>query len=230
MGRPLILVGEYSRLANEGFVDWFNDDYETPGSPIGIATSIAYLTRPGYFIGDIYMGDDQGRVFVEDKSETVPFIGETTIVPAHLVAGDVGGSEDEGKKVVRCWSYLESEFSDWELRIWGGDERAYPPFGDVNLIRDVKPGGESISASELTGVYPTPAVGPPAVVALYDTVAQPKSVHSHQPEREVAGRGFTWEFRFINPLGVKFYGFGGVIEPGRGRRPIVSATPIAPTS
>jgi hypothetical protein len=217
---PLILVGDYSDLSADSLsVNWYGDDYTTPGPPLGVATHIAYLTRPGRRIGNVFISDDRGRIFEEDTTDLVEFGGESIIVPAHLVLGDVGGGDDEGKKIVRCWSYLESENSDWKLRIWSGDERAYPPFSGINLIRELKPGGESIAASGQSGVYPAA----PAA-AVYNTLSQPKSVHSHQPESEVAGRGFTFEFRFQLPSAVRFYGFGFVVEPGRARRPIVEAT------
>jgi hypothetical protein len=225
--RPLILVGDYSEIA-QGLVHWYDDDYETPGDPVGLATHLAYLARPGRRIGNVFVGDDKGRIFVEDTEDATPFVGESFIVPSHLIVGDAGGGPDEGKHVVRCWSYVESERSAWELRIWSGDERAYPPFGDpdlVNLIREVKPWGETIAASEQTGIYPAA----PAA-QTHDTLAQPKTVHSHQPEKETSGRGFTWEFRFLNPLGVRFYGFGFVSEPGRARRPIVQATRVTPST
>ncbi len=212
MPSPLILVGDYSDLS-QGLVRWYDDDFTTPGTVPGLATTLAYLIRPGHRIGNVFIGDDQGRIFEEDTADTTPFTGESIIVPSHLLMADPGGGDDEGKQLVRCWSFVESEKSSWIFRVWSGDERAYPPFDIVNLIRTAKPGGETVAASEVTGTY----------LGL-NTRAQPKTVHNHQPEKEISGRGFTFEYRFQNPLGVHFYGLGGVVEPGRTRRPIVEAT------
>lgn len=214
MPKSLILVGDYSDLQSQGTVRWYDDDFTTPGTTQGLATTLSYLTRPGRRIGNVFVGDSQGRIFEEDTTDTVPFTGESIIVPGHLLMGDPGGADDEGKKLVRCWSFVESENSGWTFRVWTGDERAYPPFDAMNWIRLVKPGGESIAASKQTGM-----------LGAMNTVTQAKSVHIHQPEKETAGRGFTFEYRFLNPLAVRFYGFGGVVEPGRTRRPIVEATP-----
>lgn len=231
--RSLILVGDYSSLATQGVVNWYDDDFVTPGmnedDAHGLATEIAYLTRPGYRIGDVFFGDDRGRIFMEDEDET--FSGESVIVPAHLIMGDAGGDDDEGKLITRAWSYAESEHSAWAVRVWSGDERAYPPFSsNLNLIRQLKPeGGDAVSASELLDVYPR-QVGAPPPAPVYDTRAQPKTVHVHKPAKGIAGRGFSFEFRFSNPRGVHFYGFGFVHEPGRTSRPLVEATRIEPIS
>jgi hypothetical protein len=216
MPSSLILVGNYSDLKSQGVVHWYDDDYTTPGTTQGRATTFAYLTRPGHRVGNVFIGDSLGRIFEEDTADTVAFPGESVIASSHLTMGDVGGGDDEGKRLVRCWSYVESESSAWTFRVWSGDERAYPPFRAMNWIRLIKPGGESITASKLTGTVTWEEA---------DTRTQPKTVHSHQPEKETAGRGFTFEYRFQNPINVRFYGFGGVVEPGRTRRPLVEVTP-----
>ena len=212
MPSSLILVGDYSDLKSQGVVYWYDDDYTTPGTPQGLATALAYLTRPGHRIGNVFIGDSLGRICEEDTTDSVAFVGESIIVPAHLIMGDPGGGDDEGKKLTRCWSFVESESSDWKFRVWSGDERAYPSFQSMNHIRVLRPGGESIAASEQLGTS-----------GDLDTRVQPKTVHLHQPEKDVAGRGFTFEYRFTDPINVRFYGFGGVVEPGRTRRPIVDA-------
>jgi hypothetical protein len=213
--RALILIGDYSDLQSSGVVYWYDDDYTTPGTLQGLATTFAYLVRPGRRIGNVFFGDNRGRIFEEDTSDSVAFTGESIIASAHLNMGDPGGGDDEGKKLTRCWSFVESELSEWKFRVWNGDERAYPPFQSsaFNFVSIIKPGEELIAASQLLGTY----------VGL-DTRAQPKTVHSHQPESGASGRGFTFEYRFQNPINVRFYGFGGVVEPGRARRPLVEAT------
>jgi len=166
-------------------------------------------------------GDSRGRIFQEDTTGEVAFEGDAFIVSGHLIFGDVGGDNEEGKHIARAWSYVESEKSGWELRIWSGDERAYPPFESLNLIGDIRTTREEIAASELTGTYP--AVVVPPAIPTHTTRAQPRTVHIHKPNKEVSGRGFTWEFIFHNPVNVLFYGFGAVIEPGVARRPLVEA-------
>ena len=215
MPLSLILVGDYSDLKTQGVVNWYDDDYTTPGVILGLATTFSYLVRPGRRIGNVFFGDSLGRIFEEDTSGTVAFTGESIVVSSHLIMGDPGGGDDEGKKLTRFWSFVESEFSDWKFWVWSGDERAYPPFqSDVsfNFVYVLKP-GEDVAASELLGTY-----------GGLVTRAQPRTVHQHQPESGLSGRGFTFEYRFQNPISVRFYGFGGVVEPGRTRRPIVEVT------
>lgn len=224
---PLIYVGDYSAIqsvAGGGLAgpEWSSDSYLTPdlGAGTGKTTFAAYVVPPGQKIGRFYYCDDKGRIFEEDETDTVAYAGTSLIVPAYFNGGEVGGSDREGKHIVRFWSYVVSEDSAWVVRLWPGGEYAFVPDESLNQPLGTTPTGyanyatpgyvDNVAASR-SETFPT----------TYLTVAgrrvryQPKTVHTHMTDgKPAAGRGFTFEYRFTNPLGVEFLGLGGIIEPG----------------
>jgi len=209
-----VKVGDGGDLASP---EWFSDTHKTPSG--GYVSFAAYVVPSGQKIGKVIRGDNLGRVYEEDETDGVAYVGEPIIVPGQLFFGDFGGDNDEGHKLVRFWSYVESEDTAWNVRVWPGDERAYPPDRDpdtsvLNQIRVLVPTFvDNIAASRLTGN----SFG-------YTTRWQPKTVHVHGMEKPAVGRGHAFEYRFTNPLAVKFYGFGGVWEPGKANRPAWTAS------
>lgn len=238
---PLIYVGDYSGVGSDGSgglsaPEWTSDSYRTPApepvpdfddDPIdGQTTFAAYIVPPGQKIGRFFYCDDQGRIYEEDKTGTVPFDGESVIVPAHYNGGDVGGAETEGKQLVKAWSYVVSEDSDWTFRLWPGGEYAFVPDQTLNQPLTMTPAGfsnyaipgyvDDVSASRLES-FPAEYLG----VLGRRVRWQPKTVHQHKTDGSTrSGRGFTFEYIFHNPVNVEFIGLGGVHVPGSASRPI----------
>ena len=196
--------------------DWFSDTHKSPND--GYTTFAAYVVPSGQRIGKVVRGDNLGYVYEEDETDGIAYNGAAIIVPAQLFFGEYGGDRDEGKKLVRFWSYVESEDSDWSVRVWPGDERAYPPDRDpdnsiFNAVRTLVPTfQDNVGASRHTGN-----------VGGYAVRWQPKTVHIHGMELPSAGRGHAFEYRFTNPIAVKFYGLGGVWSVGRANEPVWTA-------
>lgn len=198
--------------------EWLSDRHDANGSTNKV-TFAAYLTPSGQKVGKMYRGTDTGKILEENEDDSVAFTGTSIIVTRHDVMGDFGGAKGEGKRIIRHWSYVESEFTAWEARVWPGDERAYPPDqrqGAPNAVRTLIAGGDDVAASASSGTF-----------AGYTIEHEALTVHHHIVEKNACGRGFSFEFRFTNPRAVKFYGLGGVWEPGPTSRPVVTAAIIA---
>jgi len=224
---PLIYVGDYSAIESQqggGLAgpEWSSDSYLTPdlGAGSGRITFASYVVPPGQRIGRFYYCDDLGRIFEEDETDTVAYDGTAIVVPAYFNGGDYGGSDREGKRITRIWSYVVSEDSAWTFRLWPGGEYAFVPDESLNQPLGTSPTGfsnyavpgyvDNVAASR-SETYPTTYLG----VAGRRLRNQPKTVHTHITDgKPAAGRGFIFEYRFTNPVGVEFLGLGGVFEPG----------------
>lgn len=232
---PLIYVGDYSgvgSLAGGALApaEWASDTYGTPGATAGNTTFAGYTIPPGGSVGSFFYGDTRGRIFREDESGEVAFSGVSLIVPAHYFYGDPGGAVDEGNQLVRLWSYIVSEDSDWMLRVWPGGEYAYVPDGSLNHPLGGTPAGFANHAE--VGLIDTVAASRDEVMAEYHGVLrrvrkQPLSVHPHSVEGVPnAGRGHTFEFIFFDPVNAEFLGFGGVRGPGSTSRPLYTVLEV----
>lgn len=236
---PLIYAGDFSSvgsLAGGGVspMEWASDSYTTDaGGILGKTTFCAYAIPPGGRIGSFYYGDNLGRIFAEDETGTVAFSGYSLIVPAHYLFSEPGGdrSHDEGKKLVRMWSYVVSEDSSWIVRVWPGDEFSYVPDGSLNQVLEAAPAG--FANYVVPGVLDSVAASRDEAQLAYNNILrlvrkQPRTVHSHDTSGVPnSGRGFTFEYIMIDPVNALFFGLGGVREPGTVGRPpsLVTAVP-----
>lgn len=246
-----VWVGDYGAAGaspNGGFsaAEWTSDTHITS---TGYVTAAAYLVPSGSKVGRLYRGDSEGYIYEEYEAGALrPIIDPapallapwtSVIVPMHFINGDYGGDKQEGKKLIKLWSYVISEDTNWILRVWPGDEYAYP-FGHSTYLlalflgvnNEVLAGYvDNVPASFLDHTItspPDPNADYKGTGATY-LVLQKQSVHLHKIEGvPIAGRGFTMEFRFPSPNGVQFMGFGGVYEPGVVSRPVwVASVPPA---
>lgn len=213
---PEIYVADYGDVgvSQDGGLtspEWFDDTYATPGVVIGRATSLAYLKRPGRSVGEFMIGDSEGRIFAEDASGDTAFIGDSIVVPGHQLYADEGGAAREGHRVLRAWLMLVMEDSEARIRVWAGDEYAYPSYapsvspvdGRVNVAEPVM--DKRVRAGRSTKV---------SADALRDLGFAPRTVYPFIAEGDggLAGRGHTYEIRFRNPKNVRFIGIGGSVE------------------
>ena len=243
---PLIFVGAYNTIGAQAdgsltTPEWSSDTYQMPASSsfpdsTTVCTYQAYLTPSGQKIGRMYRADDQGEIFrdVLTEDETAAgFEGNSVITSAHFLLGDPGGNRDEGKRLIRMWSYYVAEDSVSQFTIWPGDEFAYPP--DIyslwrHIIYD---GGDQTQSfdllvpgfrdSEIASIKQDTATIGNAIVGTNSYFARwgKKTVHPHQVEGQpVVGRGFTFEWVFAAPNSVTWIGFGGVYEAGTTSRPV----------
>jgi hypothetical protein len=232
----LIYVGNYGYIASQAGgglapLEWTSDSYATLSSEVrGRATFGDYVVAPGRHTGRFYYGDNQGRLFLEDDADVVPFQGYSIIVPGYQNYGDPGGSRGEGKKITRLWSYLKSEDSAWRLQVWPGQEVAFIPDQTLNQPLGTTPAGfsnyavttyvDDVAASKLEQ-FPVIYNGSGGRRVRY----QPKLVHSHITSGiPAAGHGHTFEYILTNPVGVEFIGLGGVVEPGNTSRGVLQVT------
>ena len=221
---PRFWVADYSPLVSEAggglaSPNWTDDD-------TGYSFA-SYLVPSGHKIGKFYRVTTSGDLYEEDTTRTVAYVGNAKIATAHLLMGDPGGAAREGKTLVRFWSYVISENSAWKVNVWAGEEGALPPeIGPGGVAQAVLPGYvDNVAASYLANGNFVPAqpnhygVG----VVHLNTVWQAQVTHVHQVAGQpISGRGFTFEYVFINPKNVRFIGLGGVWEPGPATRPIWS--------
>lgn len=206
-----VLVGSYDSVGPDqsGSVippEWLNDTNTAPGG--GLITFAKYMKLSGQKIGKFYRGDSTAKIWVDDDEEA--FHGTSIVVLPHNLALDPGGNRREGKELVRFWSYVFSELTDWQVRIWFGDEHACPiagPFTQGTFEGDSFADpvySHDVVASELEG---------PVLGGGETTIYAAKIVHAH-PVVEKSGRGWSIEYRFEEPLNVTFYGVGMVVGPG----------------
>ena len=241
---PLIFVGSYNTIGaqSDGSIstpEWTSDTYRVPVTAafttpdLSYSTYISYLTPSGEKLGRMYRADNNGQIFRDypTEAETSPaFEGDSVLASAHFLFGDPGGNRDEGKTMVRMWSYLTSEGSNFTFKLWPGDEFCYPPdyfslwrhisfTGDQTLAHaSITPGyQDTVGSTLLTDPGYVYTVTGATVTARWGK----KTVHPHQTSgKPVSGRGFTFEWTFTAPNNVTFMGFGGVWQPGPATRPI----------
>lgn len=138
----------------------------------------------------------------------------------HLNMGRPGGDTKEGKNLVRLWTYVTSETTNWTLYAIGGDEDVWRqlsnevPIDPYQVIidntrhfwREIVPFSVLVSQTPLNvglGNW------------LFDLL--PETVHVHLPEN-VSGRGFVIQIDATAPIGLRYSGFGGLWEPGETSR------------
>lgn len=184
-GAP-IWIGHYNEVGaqNSGQLlspEWVNDTEAVNGNET--ETSASYMAPGNSSGGAYYRGTASGKIWEEDVSNTIPFVGNGHIVLRADHFGDYGGKRNEAKKLVTMDSYVVSELSAWELVINPGDERAWVRQNTV-----------------------APYVDDVAASAIADYT--PKTVHNH-PVVNLDARSFTFEYIFINPVALEFYGNSG---------------------
>jgi len=192
----------------------YTEEIQETLSDTALCTFAAYITPSGTKIGYLLRGDTEGRITRElDDSSLLLLHVDPKIVTGHLLMNDPGGDADEGKKLIRGWSYVCSEETAWEMRVWPGDEFAYAPnpyyevFFNLNPISNVKvaPYLDPVPASRFEDISGDP---------LQQKVWSPEMVRVHKIDLQ--GRGWTLEYRFIKPSPRTFFaGFGGVWAPGK---------------
>lgn len=165
---------------------WFFDYRTRVDKALGLLTygSIRYR---------LYVGSDDGYLRQEDVDSNANDDGDTyakalTLQTKLYLMDDPGGDSEEGKKLIRLWSYVEGENNAWTVKAYGGDESA----GD-QLTYNWK---DDVAASLLN-------TGGHIYVA--------KTVHPHIPE-QVTGRGFQFVYTATSPLGWIWRGLGGLWE------------------
>lgn len=208
--KPYVYVAQYDSMgpvAGGGTIEpeWLSDTHVV--APAVRVTAAAYLVPSGTRIGKMYRGTDNGKIYEEDETGAIVFTGTSVIVPGHFLGQpmDPGGGEGEGegKKLTQFWSYVVTEFTNALLRIWPGDEYAYPP--------DILPDGtENAVDPSFQRVILASQAG------FSNGLLAPKVVHEDLPLK--SGRGWTFEWRWTNPRGGIFIGCGGKYVEGRPAR------------
>lgn len=150
----------------------------------------------------LYDGAEDGYLRQEDvdaDSDDDDDLGLKTceITTKHYLMDEPGGDIEEGKSLVRMWSYMESESTAWSLQVYGGDESA---------TDGAAAWSESLAASLKTQ-------GSSTWVA--------KTVHVHIPDK-ASGRGFSFTYSAVSAVGLTWRGLGGHYQLGPATRPIVS--------
>lgn len=225
-----VWVGDYSAVQPDSSgslasPEWESDSPITPDAIDGahyFTTAAAYLVKPGEKVGKLYRGNNKGKIFVE--TDAAAWTGESVIVLAHMLFGDPGGTDQEGKKLIRTWSYLNTNkhnpaVSVGKIRIWAGDELAYP----LDIARFITPllAPTAILTPAYTGdIFGTAKTAAGVGVTLH---YPPQIVHTHIIEKP--GKGFSIEYRFTNPDGIEFIGVGGVWGPGGSARNVSYSEP-----
>lgn len=178
--------------------EWTSDTHTLGG---GHVTFARYLIPSGASIGKFYRGTSEGKIFEEDETGSVAFVGESIIVPRFFNLNDPGGGPREGHTLDKLWLYLVSEFSGGKVQVWRGDEYCYPPdqFFDGAILRP----------NIATPSWPrTPATGLITASLLADGA---KTYAAQTVRTYVIGlqaRGFVVEVRLLNPKAAIFIGFG----------------------
>jgi hypothetical protein len=245
---PIVLVGTYSDVGPQsgGAIiepEWVDDTVTSPvsgtdnGNNHGVVTYAKYIAKTGEKIGRLYRGDSWGRVYMEcllDDEQSPALHDDSYIVPGHLAFGEPGGDkEGEGHKYIRGWSYLVSEWSDWVLTVFPGDDyarcpRPLPEFTD----RSTEDPWVAIAADDVYISNPFIPAPPNTPTSQFTKIAsrlilsfagrpyraQPESVHPHS-SLDCESRGFTFEYKLTKPRCVRFIGFGLVVGPGTITRP-----------
>lgn len=178
----------------------------------------AVLALPGWSRPQLVTGSlSDGRIRKENAEDNFDddedqYLKTFTIMTGGYLLGDPGGNAEDGKTLKRLWTYLESEFNNWEMRVVGGDEKAYGAFSNADFLwntyvthREVIP--FSATSGEIQ-------IGPD----LYTFIGTAKTVHVHGPER-VSGRCFFLLVSVASPNHVTFRGFGFTYGPGPIARP-----------
>jgi hypothetical protein len=231
---PTIFVGSYNTIGAENSGDistpeWTNDTYGTPqiSEPDlsrAYTTYHAYITPSGNRVGSLYRGDAAGRIFRELNAaaeNVLAYEGSSIIALGHNLFGKFGGDRHEGKRMVRAWTYAVSELSQFTFYIWAGDEYALP-VGYYSIWR--QPVFSSSPVSTAPGyVEVIPQSYLEAEIQFNFTAVPARfgkvTVHPHVMSKYPTGRGFTFQWTFLNPNNITFIGLGGVWEPGVATRP-----------
>jgi hypothetical protein len=177
----------------EGQPWWFFDRRTRVDKSLGLLTYGDRRFR-------LYNGSDDGYLRQEDVDSDSSDDSDTyqkamTIQTKHYLMDEPGGDVEEGKELVRFWSYTESETSPWRVEIYGGDESA-------ENVAQANVWGEDVAASAKTA-------------GTLSWVAQ--TVHVHIPSKTV-GRGFTWKYTATAPVGLTWRGLGGYFTLGPAAR------------
>jgi hypothetical protein len=168
----------------------------------------AYVYYPGEATGFMLGGDTAGNIYKASQSDTDDnmddFAKRAILVTPFYHVGVPGGDETEAKRLLRFWSYVESEDAAWVVYPLSGDDKAAwaRPTSYQNLWYD------EIAASELV-----------VVDGGTTTTYMPVTVHSHSKPNNVVGRGFAFAYVFYGSASLAFRGVGGQYGPGRSSRP-----------
>lgn len=194
-----VWVAHYSGVAATGTGEiappqWLNDAQTIND---GSVTAARYMIAVGARSGRFYRGTAEGALYAENEDGTVALDVDSRLVLRHELHFDAGGGLDEAIALDAVWSYVRAEESDWTLKIWAGDEFAYPNGPDDGA------GHIPVAAEFIDEVDASAEVDAVSGYLLSD-----KTVHVH-PKVELDGRGHTLEYIFENPLNVVFMGMGG---------------------
>lgn len=173
--------------------------------------SAGLLAIPGGRREDLYLGSCDGTSRVKDPTNADDdgddYGKRFWLRTAHYLMGDPGGNLSEGKTLQRAWSYVESESKAWTVYIRGGDEKAYTQQLPDNTLYFWK---DDVAASALT-----------EAVGGFTITYAAKTVHVHAPT-QCSGRGFTFDYTCLTPLGFRQSGIGGVYRRGPATRGVVA--------
>lgn len=173
--------------------------------------------------GELVIGSCDGKIRKQDwdngDDDGDALQKEAIIRSGHHLFFEPGDDWESGKKLSQVWAYVESEQSAWTLYIRGGDEqvwRAELPDNEYAWWKVDVAASELVEARDITL-----ASGRRETTTLYHVAA---TTHYFIPHGST-GRGFTFEFRSIAPIGLRYRGFGGMWEPGPGStRPVIDRT------
>ncbi len=174
----------------------------------------AVLRVPGWTDPRLVTGSEDGFIRRENVMENDEDEGDTlgkpfvVSVPAYLL-DDPGGAAEDGKTLLRLWTYVKSELTDWKLLVVGGDEDLHEAFRIEPLFDQYFE--DNISASLL-------AVTMDVGGDMKDVVYTPKTVHVH-PIDTISGRAFTAQVVVAGAVDVVFRGLGFTYGPGPITRP-----------
>jgi len=144
----------------------------------------------------LYCGSDDGFLRQEDvdanSDDDADSYGKLlTIQTKHYLMDEPGGDIEDGKTLVRFWSYTEAENVTWTVNVFAGDESVE----GVNTTSWLESTGPSFRSGWAA-----------------------QTVHLHIPD-QASGRGFTFLYMASNALNVKWRGLGGNWTLGPASRP-----------
>lgn len=170
---------------NEGQPWWFFDYRTRLDKALGRLTYAANQQRYKTYCGsdDGYLREE--NVVSDGGDDSDSYAKALLIETKAYLMNEPGGDSEEGKTLVRFWSYVQAESAAWTVKVYGGDESA----GD-QVAEQWK---DDVAASALTS-------------GGHDYVA--KTVHPHVPE-QVSGRAFIWRYVATSPKHLKWRGLGG---------------------
>lgn len=209
--KTIAWVASYDKATPEisgemGQPDWVNDVMERT------LDCGALLSLPGAARGDLYLGGCDGKVRVEIPDTDPAASGNDdsdlytkmfTLRTGAFVGDGMGGDKQEQKSLLRLWSYLVSEEKLWTIYVRGGQEECCAEWTSLDSF---------IYPDNVNRFYKHDPVPPSGADPAWNY--EPETVTVHGGVESVSGRTFTFEWRIVRAVRIRWAGYGGLYGPG----------------